>query len=305
MKTAYAYDLPQDTQRVVQAFRVHLASLGYQPGSQQMLPACVREFLIYTGSMNLTEITAGHIQDYHQHLQTRPNQRRGGGLSEVMISHHIYALRVFFSYLLDSGLIQENPISGLSFPRPTSQARPILSQAEVKQLFAACHTLREKALLHLFYSCGLRRNEAVMLDLKDIHYRSGLLYVREGKGARRRVVPLTATVGSELKAYYLEERGQYVNLSLVTEAFLLNKAGKRMSGNQCDTLLKALLKRAFPPSGETGKRAISLHSLRHSIATHLLENGLPVESVRDFLGHRHLESTQVYTRISEAQLQNL
>jgi integrase/recombinase XerD len=188
-------------------------------------------------------------------------------------------------------------MSGLLFPQPKHEKRAILSPGEIQTLFDQAQTLREKALLHLCYSCGLRCSEAVQLNIRDIHYRNHLLYVRSGKGAKRRVIPLPEKVSEELKLYYAYERPELAQGVRPTEAFLLHSRGGRLLGNTMNVLLKGLIERA----GIT--KAISLHSLRHSIATHLLANGLPVEQVRDFLGHAHLESTQLYTRIDTQQLQ--
>lgn len=109
---------------------------------------------------------------------------------------------------------------------------------------------------------------------------------------------MTQKVGKELESYYLEER---INQTKVrdTEAFILDTTGVRISGDSCNRLLKKILERLEI------KKEITLHHLRHSIATHLLESGLSIESVRDFLGHGHLETTQIYAKVSQKQLQKL
>lgn len=284
--------------RVTQQFKEHLIRLGYGKGSLRMLRGCVYDFLCQ-GNTQLDKITATDITHYHQYLQQRPNRRRPGGLSEQYIAHHIYSLRVFFNWLEQSGQIIENPMSYLQFPRPTSKPREILTKTEMHELYGICSTQREKAMLHLFYGCGLRRTEAVSLNIKDVHLRSNLLYVRKGKGGKSRTTPLTDTITEDLKNYYYHERNQYVKKLTAdnAQAFMLNNHGNRMQGQDYGTRLKKLLKRTMI------EKDITLHSLRHSIATHLLESGLSVEYVRDFLGHKHLESTQIYTRVSQKQLQ--
>ncbi|MES2733638.1 MAG: tyrosine-type recombinase/integrase [Bacteroidota bacterium] len=279
-------------------FRDYLVQLGYRKTSVQMLPGCVNSFLAYHPQTDLPMITSSHIHQFYDWLQVRPNQRKAGGLSETYISHHVYALRVFFNWLEMSGQIQTNPISVLQFKRPKANTRQPLSQGEIAQLFAAASTLQEMALLHLFYSCGLRRSEGAALNLRDVHFGAQLLYVRAGKGAKRRVVPMTPKVSQALESYYLQER---VNQEQVqdTEAFMLNRIGKRLDGDGHNRLLKTILARTAISQG------ITLHHLRHSIATHLLASGLPIEKVRDFLGHRHLESTQLYAKVHPNQLTKL
>lgn len=259
-----------------------------------MLPNCVAEFLEFTKNP-IHQIQSKDITNYHRYLQERPNRRRAGGLSESFIHHHIYSLKLFFAWQIETGKLAENPISSLEFPSPRSKAREVLTAEEIKALYEATETLKEKAVLSLFYGCGLRRTEGEKLDLKGIHFRSNLLYVREGKGSKRRAVPLSEKVKQDLKSYALKERNPKGN----EMAFITNKIGKRTSGNSYNNILKSILERT------ENKKEITLHSLRHSIATHLLENGLSVEYIRDFLGHKHLESTQIYTRIKNKQLWNL
>ena len=277
-------------------FAEHLERLGYSVGTQRMLAACVKEFMQFTGQLSPDQVTAGHILAYHGYLEERPNRRRPGGLSEMMIYHHIYSLRVFFDYLEHCQVIGVNPLSGLGFGSPRHAAREILNPAEVQRLFGATRNFTERAILHLCYSCGLRRTEAVQLMVRDVHFRGQLLYVRQGKGAKRRVIPLTPRVSEELRLYCYHERPE--RLGIATESFLVGRRGAPMQGETLRRELQLLLERAEIP------RHITLHGLRHSIATHLLEGGLSLLYVRDFLGHAHLESTQIYTHLQIPTLWN-
>jgi integrase/recombinase XerD len=213
----------------------------------------------------------------------------------------MYALKTFFSWLEITEQIDYNPISGMKFKRAKQNVREPLTTDEIKQLFAAATSLKETALLHIFYSCGLRRSEGEALNINDIHFKQQLLYVREGKGAKRRVVPITERVSNELEDYYLNERtGSTAKKVKDQEAFMLNRTGNRMNGDQCNNLLKSLIEK----SG-ISKPDISLHHLRHSIATHLLQSGMSLEYVRDFLGHSFLETTQIYAKPKAEQLKLL
>lgn len=122
-----------------------------------------------------------------------------------------------------------------------------------------------------------------------------MLYVREGKGKKRRVVPINEKVLQDFKNYLYKER--FAQQGEI--AFITNQNGIRTSGNYYNKTIKTLIEKADI------RKEISLHSLRHSIATHLLENGLSIEYVRDFLGHKHLETTQIYTRINKRQIYTL
>ncbi|MGJ5676861.1 MAG: tyrosine-type recombinase/integrase [Nostochopsis sp.] len=275
---------------LIRNFADHLQRLGYSKGSQRMLPTCVQEFLYrqeQESIYDLTEVTNTDILDHHEYLQHRPNLRRAGGLSEMMIAHHVYALKLFFNWLQELRLIEENPMSALHFEKPVSKAYEILTREEITSLYEVCETLKERAILHVYYGCGLRRNEGVKLNVSDIQFRNKMLYVREGKGGKSRAVPMTEKISEELKAYcYQERKARPQEIS-----FLVNQRGTRMHGQDVNKTLKKLCGLAQI------SKSVSLHSLRHSIATHLLESGLSVEYVRDFLGHAFLESTQRYTHI--------
>lgn len=287
-------EVNQSSAHIVGQFRIHLERLGYTRTSIHMLPNCVKSFLEYA-SLEAVQVRSTDIIHFYNYLQERPNQRKSGGLSESYINHHIYALKLFFAWQEEKGAITENPVSSLEFKSPSSKPREILSLEEIKELYESCENYKERAVLSMYYGCGLRRSEGEKLNLKDIHFRSNLLYVREGKGGKRRAVPLSEQVKEDLKNYALKKRNPKGGES----ALITNKRGGRTSGNSYNNIVKVLLERAGI------RKEVTLHGLRHSIATHLLESGLSVEYVRDFLGHKHLESTQIYTRVKNQQLWNL
>lgn len=288
----------QETQTKLKGFTTYLYTLGYNKNSIYSLPNYVKEFFFQLEEKNIyhiEDITAKHIQEHYNYLCERPNFRRGGTLSGSSVKSHIYAIRLFLDWQQVSGELTINPISSLIFPGVTTNQREILSQEEIKELYKVAETLKDKAILALFYGCGLRRNEAEQLDIKDIHFSKQLLYIREGKGKKRRVIPMNKHITEDLENYYLHERGQFEG------AFMFNKRGGRMKGERYYIRIKELIELTDNPELKT--KNIGLHSLRHSIASHLLENGIPIEYIREFLGHEFLETTQIYTRVNNKQLQ--
>jgi integrase/recombinase XerD len=281
----------------------HIERVGYNHSTIKTLPSPVREFFYHleqSGIKSIEEVTPKVITWYYRRLRERPCQGRPGTLSDGMVHAHLWALRIFFSLMLSEDRIMVDPLSLLSFPSPRKQQREILTREEIEKLYKASETLLDKAILGLFYGCGLRKSEAESLNIKDINFRARLLYIRSGKGKRRRVVPVTGKVTEDLKKYYLQERIRMLRKSNDPErekAFILNSHGARMLGQSFWRKLRYLVLKA---GIETPGR-ITLHSLRHSIATHLLAGGLSVEQVRDFLGHTNIESTQIYTRITSEQ----
>ena len=219
-------------------------------------------------------------------------------MSESHISFSLYAIRIFIQYHYERGTLKTDPFSSLNFPKPNYQERKTLTREEVRQLYEACENYRDKAILGLFYGCGLRRSEAEKLNTDDINFKSQLLYVREGKGNKRRAVPLSKQLKDDFYNYYINERNLFLFIGNHTRktpenSFILNKTGGRMLGDSYWKWLKEKLEQA------NLSKDITLHHLRHSIATHLLENGLDIEQVRDFLGHSFLETTQIYTHIRQ------
>lgn len=286
---------------ILQQFKAFLYQVGYSEGTQKTLPALVSEFTDHQQITDISYVEQEKVKQFYLYLHERPLKKRPGALSEMMIQHYMYALKTFFSWLEITEQIDYNPISGMKFKRAKQNVREPLTTEEIKQLFAATTSLKETALLHIFYSCGLRRSEGEALNINDIHFKQQLLYVREGKGAKRRVVPITERVSQELEDYYLNERcNSTVKKVKDQEAFILNRIGRRMNGDQCNHLLKSLIEK----SG-ISKPEISLHHLRHSIATHLLHSGMSMEYVRDFLGHSFLETTQLYAQPKAEQLKLL
>ena len=275
-------------------FKTYLEQLGYSKSSCFMLPHCVQDFLDYHKGGE--EFTTTHIEEYYEWLQIRPHKQKEGGLSEHYINHHIYALRLYFNWQEQTGQLSYNPISVMRFRQPKGKPREPFTLQEILQLFAVAQSAKETAILHIFYSCGLRRSEGEALNRNDIHFKQRILYVRRGKGAKRRAVPMTAKVSAALEHYWQSERQGKAKDS---EAFIVNRVGQRMKGDGYGRVLKELIERA----GIT--REASLHHLRHSIATHLLESGLSIEEVRDFLGHACLETTQVYAKVNQKQLLEL
>ena len=278
---------------MLDAFKAYVTTVGYQPPTIQMLQRCSQEFLwkLEADNRELSKVESADILSHYTYLQERPNAHRPGGLSAMMVHHHLYSLRVFFDWLQRTGQLSYHPMSTLTFPRPTTTPREIVTLSEVKALYGACGSWKERALLGLFYGCGLRRSEGAGLAVNDIQFTEGLLYVRLGKGGRARAIPMSRVVRDDLQTYLVQERRARAGVS----SYLLNTLGRPMSGESMNHLLQTLLHRTMIV------KPITLHSLRHSIATHLLASGLSVEHVRDFLGHKHLESTQVYTRITKTQ----
>jgi integrase/recombinase XerD len=270
-------------------FRKELQGLGYSKNASDNYPKYALNLLNHS-LQNPQNIKDKHIKDYYHYLQTKISKITKKPLSKSHIYSQLLAIKLYFEYLQRTRIIKQNPYT-LKIKQPTSKERTVLTQQEIKILYQNCETLLETIILHLCYGCGLRRSEVIVLEVKDIDFEQKLLFIRKGKGKKRRVIPLTEALLKDLKNY--NQSIEYYR-TMKKQNFLLNEKGYILTGGSIYTIFKKLLRRTL----QIEHKNYCLHSLRHSIATHLLENEMSVEMVRDFLGHSQLITTQVYTRIN-------
>lgn len=255
----------------------------------------IKEFLCWLerrGLRSVKDITASDINHYAEWLNTRPCLRGEGTLSDNSIKNHLLALHLFFEMLLDAKVVSTAYVLP-AFSKRKTIPREILSIAEILELKHCCENHLETNIINIAYGCGLRRSEMVMLDAHDVLLTKGYLIVRSGKNSKRREVPLSGSIIDELKNYLQEYRHDRVKQNRFSEkAMFVNADGKRISGDALNKILKNICIR----SGNKNITAknITLHCLRHSIATHLQEAGAGMEFVRDFLGHTEIDTTQLY-----------
>lgn len=278
----------------IENFKTYLENLGYQNGTIKAACRAVNEFLELSQEPNLENLNTAHINAFYEHLQTRPHKNGKAPLSESYICSQFIGVRNFFEWLLKTQQIDIDPSTHIHTNRKKKVTRQPLTQDQIHQLFNATQTIKEKVILHLCYSCGLRRGEAVRLQLKDIDFTNNLLYIREGKGVKRRVIPLTTPIKKDLATYCKKYHPTNTN-----QALFIGRKGEQLHTSAFMNQFKRILYRT--PLQTT----ITLHYLRHSIATHLLENGMSIHHVREFLGHSHLESTQLYAKVNQHLLNTL
>ena len=287
------------------AFKDWLEVLGYSRSAKESYPNCLKEFfynLEQKGHYKLDAITATTIKDYYDYLKERPNQRTDGALSKAALNQHQQALRKFNEYLKNHNG-KPLPVHLRAEAKKEEGWQTVLTQEEIKELFAAAENsyvmqhvcLRDKAMLVALYSCGLRVNEAVHLDRRDILFDRELVFVRKGKNYKERFVPINYRNLKILEDYLYDARLEFYKAN-ESEAFFIGQQGMRLGrqsfGNRLDILVK------LTRDSELQEKKITPHTLRHSIATHLLEQGAPMESIQQFLGHSSLETTQLYTHLA-------
>ncbi|QQV02459.1 MULTISPECIES: tyrosine-type recombinase/integrase [Chryseobacterium] len=263
-------------EEIILQFRKELQNLGYCKTVINSYPKQIAKFLRYIRKENF-EVQSKDILDYYSYLKTVISPRTKNPLSDNYLHTILLAIKLYFDYLQRTGTIKINPYQ-LKIKAPKSEERKVFTNEEIKKLYAKSSKL-QVIILHLCYACGLRRTEAVNLLLKDIDLENNLLYIRKGKGKKRRVIPFTRQVQKDIKDFiFSNEKGEYL-LNITAERIYIE--------------FKYLLKKTG-----LNNQGFTLHCLRHTIATQLLEQGMELEKVRDFLGHEYLGTTQIYTRIN-------
>ena len=286
-------------------YKEWLDILGYAESTVYYLPNHLQEFFYYAEQQHistLSQITPITIKNYYKELKERANQRTNGALSKSYLNKHQQALKKFSEYLKQHNAQSRLSVHLKTETNPTEEKLNILTQQEIKALFKATEyshndnkfRLRDKAILAILYSCGLRRNEAVHLDLSDILFDKERLFIRKGKNYKERYIPINRKNAEILEDYIYESRPEF-NIKNNTEALFINKNGTRMQGQSFANRLKVII--ATTNNKIIINKQITLHILRHSIATHLLQRNVPLESIKTFLGHSSLESTQIYTHL--------
>jgi len=291
-----------------QEFREWLYTLGYAEKTVESLPVYIHELLHYLEQCTITNIrsvTPGNITSFLLSFKRRKNLTTGAGLSVWHINKCIVALNKFIEYL---NLTGKHKIE-VSLERESVNMIPrtILTREEMTRLYEATYTVkqrhslaygqRDRTILSVFYGCGLRMNEGLNLEINDIDFKKSLLHVRKGKGDKERYVPVTEKNLYDLEEYICNGRRWFMRCTIQNnERLLINYRSQNMTENGLYPRLKILC-------NEAGiSKQVSLHTLRHSIATHLLQQGMSLENISLFLGHSTLDSTQIYTHIVNEML---
>lgn len=287
-------------QRQLEGYQEWLSVIGYAESSVKSLPQQLQPFLLHLSQSGVTSLEAvpkAIIESYYESLKEKKSQQTGELLKNSTLNGHIKNLNLFSSYLEETqqGSLQLT----LKYEPKQPSIKDVLSLYEIEQLYHACEEgiegLRERAILSLYYGCGLRSQEGINLNVNDILLDKQLVYIRKAKNSRARYVPFMEQQKQDFIHYLQYCRSQLVNTES-PDTFLLNNQGKRMSSSTVSRTLKKLI---HDTNNETLQaKKIGLHTLRHSIATHLLHSGMKIEDISRFLGHQCIRSTQTYLHLS-------
>ncbi|MDO9574134.1 MAG: site-specific tyrosine recombinase XerD [Candidatus Contubernalis sp.] len=252
-------------------------------------------FLNSNNCSNPVNVCRNDIVSFLLHLQKK-------GRAVSTISRNLASIRSFYHFLIEEQVVKQDPSSNLESPRQEKKLPEILSISEVDLLLSQPNKLevtgiRDRAMLEVIYATGIRVSEMVSLNKTDINIDSGYLRC-SGKGNKERIVPL-GKIAIKNIFYYLEKSRPKLVKTEAEEAFFVNHHGNRLTRQGFWKIIKKYAQLADI------KRKITPHTLRHSFATHLLENGADLRSVQEMLGHADISTTQIYTHITRKRLRGV
>lgn len=256
----------------------------------------LEKFEAYISPGSLLEATASSILDFlQQNLQK--------GSSPASVARKLSGIKTFYKFLTLTGKLNANPVKHLETPKIKRILPEILSIDEVDQLMAQPTVtlplgLRDRAMLELMYACGLRVSELLSLTIEDLDFKERFLRCM-GKGSKERLVPISKLALSWVERFIARSRPLLITRRPYERRLFINAHGKPLSRQGFFKILRNYTYKAQI------KKRVSPHSLRHSFATHLLENGADLRLVQELLGHADISTTQIYTHISRSHLRDI
>jgi integrase/recombinase XerD len=238
-----------------------------------------------------------------RHIAAYIGRLRKEGKASATISRSLVSIRNFCRFLVQERIIPRDPSQQMEMPRQEKKLPKVLAMHEVERLLDAPKAdspggARDKAMLELLYATGIRVSELVSLKLEDVHL--GLGYVRcIGKGSKERIIPLGRIAAQALDDYIRHWRHRLLKNGRRTDELFVNHLGTGMTRQGFWKIIKKY-------AAEAGiRKEITPHTLRHSFATHLLENGADLRAVQEMLGHADISTTQIYTHVTRKQMKEI
>jgi len=292
---------------IINDFLIHLQSTGYSERTVADYRYNLRYFTDWLSSQcieTFDAVTEEHIRQYQNYLfhDFKPIRKKS-----LTLSYQVNLLKVLkplFRWLVRTGRILSNPAIDLTMPKiPKRIPRDILNKREIRKLLSAPNTstpegFQDRLIFELLYGTGIRRSELLNLNTTDINLTNREILIRNGKGNKDRVVPITQKTTTQLAVWLNHHRGcilgKYESNSLLI-TYRKDRPGNSFIGNRIRKYLKQTKL----------KKQITTHSFRHTCATHLLKNNASIRVIQELLGHESLSSTQRYTKVDITDLKRV
>ena len=271
---------------VLRRMEEELLIKNYSPRTMKSYLRCAKEFLVWTArDVPITDLETPSIPSAEQ-ARRFILEKIAKNLASQTIHVYLNALKFLFRKILQ-------PPCALNIPSPKKESRlpDILSRYEISQLLDIVENFKHKLLLSIAYGAGLRVGEVVRLRVYDIDFRESTIHIRQGKGKKDRITMLPQKCAHQLSAF-IEGRNP-------NDFVFRSERGGRLTERTAQKIFERAMKKA-----NIIKRA-TFHSLRHSFATHLLENGIDLRYVQELLGHRNILTTQRYTRVARHAMRKI
>ncbi|MED3688867.1 tyrosine recombinase XerC [Peribacillus butanolivorans] len=260
----------------------------------------IHEFFLFLNEQGITNVTSVEYFDVRLFLTNLYEKK----LSKRTVARKTSCLRSFYKFLLREGDVKDNPFSLASLPKKDQKLPRFLYEEEMNQLFSSLKKdspigIRNTALLELLYATGIRVSECCEVKLQDIDLSLGTVLVH-GKGKKDRYVPVGRYAQEAIDLYIRTARMEMTSSDAKAHAYLfVNFRGDPLTARGVRYILNELIKKS------AAEGSLHPHMLRHSFATHLLNNGADIRTVQELLGHSKISSTQVYTHVTKDQLKKV
>ena len=266
----------------IERFKQWLRSKRYSESTINTYTEALKSFLVFYRKKTIAEITNEDVVIYNNEYILKNN------LSSSYQNQIVNALKLFFRTILDSKI----EIEKIHRPKRSKILPNVLSKEEIKAMLGVLTNTKHKTMLSLIYACGLRRSELLALTFESIQSDRKLLVIKQSKGKKDRIVPISDSIISMLRDYYKE---------YLPEKWLFE--GQQKQTPYSDRSLEEVLKKSVRLAKIN--KPVTLHWLRHSYATHLLESGTDLRYIQELLGHTSSKTTEIYTHVSTKSLQNI
>lgn len=266
----------------LEKFRKFLSSKRYSSNTIKTYIDALRSFFLFNNEKIISEITNDDIILYNNQYILHHN------LSASYQNQIVSAIKLYFRSIQEKNI----EIEKIHRARREKLLPNVLSKEEIKAILEAHHNIKHKAMLSLIYSCGLRRSELLHLKPSDIDSKRNIVFIKQSKGKKDRITPLSPKILELLRTYFKEYKPTHF-------LFEGQEPGTIYSEKSLQSVLKQALQKA------NIKKPVTLHWLRHSYATHLLESGTDLRYIQELLGHSSSKTTEIYTHVSTKSLQQI
>lgn len=284
----------QYNESLLSVFKTYLrVEKGYTQDTIDSYTEDIKRLNKYLRKTNIDTLLNSDMENYLKYLSKDE-------LTSRSISRHLSCLRTFFKFLNRNNYMNSNPLDGISSPKKNNTLPDVLTEEEVNKLLdielIKPSDYRDKAILELLYATGLRISELINLEFVNLDIENDFLRVM-GKGRKERVVPIGEIAADYLKIYLNDYRSYFIKKEANNYIFL-NYRGTKLTRQGVFNIIKnqAAIK-GF-------KKIVSPHTLRHSFATHLINNGADLRIIQEFLGHDDITTTQVYLQLADQKIKS-